>query len=98
MRRQGEARVLCGFITREGCVRSVWVCGVAWWPLVGQGGQWSRCVGFRRVPWSRRVREREVRRAAARFFLFVAQDWHGSLPPPSKHYKTKGREYCYSRI
>jgi hypothetical protein len=43
-------------------------------------------------------REREVRRAAARFFLFVAQDWHGSLPPPSKHYKTKGRRYCYSRI
>jgi hypothetical protein len=55
-------------------------------------------VGFRRVPWSRRVREREVRRVAARFFLFVAQDWHRSLPPPSKHYKTKGRGYCYIRI
>jgi hypothetical protein len=41
--------------------------------------------------------EREVRRAAARCFLIVVQDWHGSLPP-SKHYKTKERGYCYSNF
>jgi hypothetical protein len=30
--------------------------------------------GSRKVPWSRRIREREVRGAAAWFFLIDAQD------------------------
>jgi hypothetical protein len=33
-------------------------------------------------------RERDEK-AAARFFLIANQDWHGSLPPSSNHYKTK---------
>jgi hypothetical protein len=54
--------------------------------------------GSRKVPWSRRIREREVRRAAAWFFLIDAHDSHGSFPPSSKHYRTKGRDGCYSEF
>jgi hypothetical protein len=67
--------------------------GLVWQLLVGQGGRWSggrgpgRCLGLEGSE-----REREVRRAAAWFFLIDAQDSHGSFPPSSKHYKTKGRD------
>jgi hypothetical protein len=48
---------------------SVWACGVHGEALVGWVGRWSRPRGSRVVSSLRRNREREVRRAAARFFF-----------------------------